>query len=98
MPGGVEHAPFEAVTIRDGSITARGLLPRGSTAFRVTNGGTIAHNLVIDGRGSHAGIEKPLAPGETLILEVVLRDDQYVLHCTLPGHHERAVVKTYEPR
>lgn len=82
----------EIVTIEDGAIEMRPLLPRAHTAFRVNNETDVRHRLRF---GNVAEIE--VAPRGSAIVQMVLDRDAYALVCTVPGHQERVRFKTYAP-
>lgn len=74
-------------------------LPAGHTIFRVTNDGTMEHNLEVEGQGSEDVFPQNLQPGETQTMEVDLQEGSYVVYCPVGDHRSRGmeVDLTVEP-
>ena len=85
----------ETVTVRNGRIDVRPLLPRGNTAFRIENATAASHHLVL--RGGNRGVEAVVPAGGVRILQTNLTNPRYELVCTTAGHDERARFRTYAP-
>jgi uncharacterized cupredoxin-like copper-binding protein len=65
------------ITPNDLTITA------GPVTLQVTNVDTMAHNLVVAGKGSRV-----LAPGETQTIPADIEAGDYRMWCDIPGHAE----------
>lgn len=53
----------------------------GEINFAVTNEGTEAHSLVIEGAGGTFSLPEPLAPGASAVLNATLAPGDYVVYC-----------------
>jgi plastocyanin len=84
-----------SATLSEWAITAsRATVATGPVVIRVTNSGTMAHRLEVEGKG----LEKrtnPIAPGEHVDLTVKLVSGEYELYCPLgSGAHKKMGMKT----
>lgn len=95
-----ERLKFESVVIRNARINVRSALPVMSTAFRVRNEDSQAHEIAIRVVGGEPLVPPALvSPDSSMITEVMLsRGLEYEIVCVLPGHSEAARFKTYVPR
>ena len=91
------HAQFEPVVLGHDAIEVRKLVPAGATIFRITNRDTVPRGLTIDGATTHAAVGRQLAPGETVMLQMILKERRYVLADPDVPSRGRVVVKTYVP-
>lgn len=66
-------------------------LPAGSTTFRVTNAGTIPHNIEIEGQGIERELERNLSAGQGGTLTVELEPGTYEVYCPVADHAERGM-------
>jgi hypothetical protein len=94
-PAAAEAPGTEIVTIRQGVIEVRPLLPRAHTVFRMVNETGEPHEIVL--RGPSGEVTTPIPAGETRILQLRLVDPAYEITCTAPGHRERGRFETYRP-
>lgn len=74
------------VLLRDDGAELPDTLPEGSTTFVVTNRGHAERGFEIEGRGLHAELEEPLAPGATAELAVELAAGYYEVFTPVAGH------------
>lgn len=95
VPASAVAPGTETVAITTGGFTVRPLLPRGHTAFSIDNETGVAHDVLLRGQTGSGAAAVP-ARGRT-VLQLLLRDPEYELVCTTPGHAERAAFKTYMP-
>ena len=58
----------------------------GETSFVVTNNGTIAHSLEIEGAGVEAKLDANVSPGQSSTLKVDLKPGTYTIYCPVDGH------------
>lgn len=86
----------EFVTLSAAGISMRELIPRGHTAFHITNRESQGHDLVLRS-ASGAAVHARIAPGGSGVLQARLTEPAYTLLCTSPGHAERAEFTTYAP-
>lgn len=66
-------------------------LPAGSTIFKVTNSGTVEHNLEIEGQGIEREFPQNLQPGDSNTMEVDLQEGSYVVYCPVADHQGRGM-------
>ena len=87
------------VALVEYDINMPSTLPAGTTIFRVTNEGTMAHNFEVEGQGSEEVFPQDLQPGESRTMEVDLQEGSYVVYCPLGDHRSRGmeVDLTVEP-
>lgn len=87
------------VSLVEYDINMPATLPAGHTVFRVTNDGTMEHNLEVEGQGSEDVFPQNLQPGETQTMEVDLQEGSYVVYCPVGDHRSRGmeVDLTVEP-
>jgi len=75
-------------------VTSRSTVRTGAVVIHVTNTGTMAHRLEVEGHG----LEKrtlPIPPGEHADLTVSFVAGEYELHCPLgSGAHKKMGMKT----
>jgi hypothetical protein len=62
----------------------------GQINFVVTNEGTEAHSLVIEGQGLSFALPHPLDPGDSTVLNATLPPGDYVVYCPLGDGKHRA--------
>jgi manganese oxidase len=73
-----------SVTLSEFKLTPDTVTVSSGGSITVTNAGTTAHNLTIDGTSIHT---KDLNPGESAILQLEgLKDGTYTMICSVPGH------------
>lgn len=87
------------VSLVEYDINMPATLPAGHTIFRVTNDGTMEHNIEVEGQGSEHVFPQNLQPGETQTMEVDLQEGSYVVYCPVGDHRSRGmeVDLTVEP-
>lgn len=91
---GTSPPPGELVTVteRDFAIElARTSFAPGDYTFRVTNDGSLPHDLAISGPELPEQVTERLAPGETGQVTVSLREGRYTLWCTVGDHRGRGM-------
>lgn len=84
----------EPVTVTERDFTVeleRTSFAPGDYAFRVTNDGSLPHDLAISGPELPEQVTETLAPGETGQLTVSLREGRYTLWCTVADHRGRGM-------
>lgn len=92
-PTSAVAAGTETITITARGFAVRPLLPRAHTAFRIDNETGVAHDLVVRGP---TGSGRAAVPAHgAAVMQVLLRDAEYELVCTTPGHAERVRFRTY---
>lgn len=80
------------VTERDFTIELeRTSFAPGDYTFRVTNAGSVPHDLAISGPELPEQVTETLAPGATAQLTVSLREGRYTLWCTVGDHRGRGM-------
>ena len=96
-PGGTAVIPSTEsgatviVTLNDNSIAVADSdrIPPGPTVFTITNGGSGAHSLYIEGPGvSKAPDSATLAKGATSSVSVTLQPGTYTLYCPVLNHRD----------
>jgi hypothetical protein len=93
-PPPTQIAPgMERIAITTKGIAVRPLLPRGHTAFRITNETAVAHALVLRGGGQN--VNAALPANGTIFLQSLIGEGAYEIVCTAPAHSERARFETY---
>jgi plastocyanin len=95
---GAKSAPAAdtiSATLSEWAITAsRATVATGPVVIRVTNSGTMAHRLEVEGKGLEKRTD-PIAPGEHVDLTVKLVSGEYELYCPLSsGAHKKMGMKT----
>jgi uncharacterized cupredoxin-like copper-binding protein len=64
----------------------------GTVSFKVTNDGSIDHNLEVEGPQGEQELEQDLGPGESGTLTVDLsQPGEYEFYCPVDGHRERGM-------
>ncbi len=63
-------------------------LKAGTFKLDLTNGGKIAHNLVVTGPQVNKASTPTIGPGKTASLTVTLVKGTYELYCSVPGHKQ----------
>lgn len=84
----------ELVTVAEKDFTielGRTSFAPGAYTFRVTNDGSLPHDLAISGPELPEQVTETLAPGMTGQLTVSLRDGRYTLWCTVGDHRGRGM-------
>jgi plastocyanin len=78
------------VTLKDFSIdvASTGSLAPGTYTFHVTNNGPSSHNLTINGPGVSDKATPTFAAGGSMDLTVTLKNGNYDLFCSVPGHKQ----------
>lgn len=74
------------VTLTEYEIDMDASISGGATAFEVTNEGATFHNFRVQGEATDVSLPSDLAPGETVVLEVVLEPGDYVVTCPIANH------------
>ncbi len=88
------------VSLREFAIDMPSELRGGAVCFRVTNVGTLPHSFRLQGAETDAQLTQPLDPGDSSLLQVELRQGEYLATCPLDGHAEqgmRAQLTVVEP-
>lgn len=81
------------VSIEQGRVAMRELLPRGQIAFQIRNRTATAHEITL--RGPSGTTAAPLPPNGSTVLQLLLGPGRHELLCTVSGHTERATFDTY---
>lgn len=58
----------------------------GTITFNVSNKGTVAHSLEIQGQGFDQQLSSQLQPGQSGSLQVTLKPGSYMVFCPVDGH------------
>jgi uncharacterized cupredoxin-like copper-binding protein len=64
----------------------------GPYTFRITNKGTIAHALEIDGPGVPDRASDTLSPGASTSMTVTLQKGSYEVYCPVDGHKDQGML------
>ncbi len=91
---GHQEGAVVQVSLVDGAIEMPATMPAGLTTFEVTNNGTTAHNFEIEGQGIDEELERDLAPGESMSMQVELMEGEYEVYCPVGRHAERGMAMT----
>lgn len=86
----------QLVTMSRTGIAMRELIPRGHTAFHITNETAVPHEMVLRSASGTAVSAAVPAAGRS-VLQARLTERAYALVCATPGHAERAEFSTYVP-
>jgi uncharacterized cupredoxin-like copper-binding protein len=77
------------VVLEDNSIAIRGeAIPPGPAILTVENGGSMGHNLYIEGNGMNRAAGAIIEPGKTATIDVVFQPGTYTLYCPVLKHRE----------
>lgn len=79
------------VVLVEYDINMPSTLPAGTTIFRITNDGTMAHNFEVEGQGSEDVFPQDLQPGDSRTMEVDLQEGSYVVYCPIGDHRSRGM-------
>lgn len=80
------------VSLSEHEIDMPSSIPAGRTVLRVTNEGTVEHNLEVAGQAvEEAFFEDNLPPGETRELVERLEPGSYEVYCPVADHAERGM-------
>ncbi|MCO5222592.1 MAG: ScyD/ScyE family protein [Thermomicrobiales bacterium] len=76
------------VGLNDYWIDMPSTLPAGPVTFVITNYGTVAHSLEIDGANIDIALTHALEPGQTGAFTLELSPGTYAVSCPEPGHRD----------
>lgn len=66
----------------------------GMVTFNVTNNGTVAHSLEIQGQGIDQQLPSQIQPGQSGTLQVNLKPGTYMVFCPVDNHRGAGMVVT----
>lgn len=78
------------VVLEDNSIAIRGeAIPPGPAVLTVENGGSMGHNLYIEGNGMNRAAGDVIDPGKTATIDVTFQQGTYTLYCPILDHRAK---------
>lgn len=78
------------VVLEDNSIAIRGeAIPPGPAVLTVENGGSMGHNLYIEGNGMNRAAGDMIEVGKTATIDVVFHQGTYMLYCPVLDHRAK---------
>jgi plastocyanin len=70
----------------------------GPATFTISNTGTVAHNVVINGPGAVLVSSDTVEPGSSTTMSLTLQPGTYEVYCSSPGHQDRGMLTSIAVR
>ena len=87
-------SPEIPVQLTEYAIRIPDQLSAGPVTFHVANAGKVNHNFAVEGNGIDKKLASDLTPGNTAVMDFVLRQGTYRVYCPVDKHRGKGMERT----